>query len=121
MRAILDFVFVFLALISTTTTFSAAEMGNSPAKDFGREAAGILSKRVMMQPSAANIETATMAAGCFWGLELAFQRVPGVVHTEVGYTQGQKANPTYEEVCSGSTGHTEALRVKYDPNIVTYP
>ena len=53
-------------------------------------------------------------------LELAFQRMPGVISTHVGYTQGQTPNPTYKEVCTGTTGHTEAIRVIYDPNIVPY-
>lgn len=56
-------------------------------------------------------------SGCFWGVELAYQRVPGVLETEVGYIDGQKKNPTYQEVCSGTTGHTEALRVNFDPRI----
>ena len=51
-------------------------------------------------------DTAVFAGGCFWGIELAFQRVPGVVKTEVGYAQGLKKDPTYEEVCSGQTGKT---------------
>jgi len=59
-------------------------------------------------------------SGCFWGIELAFQRVPGVVETEVGYCQGLKKNPTYEEVCSGSTGHAEAVRVTYDTTAIRY-
>jgi methionine-S-sulfoxide reductase len=71
-------------------------------------------------PTSKKIDIATFAAGCFWGLELAFQRVPGVIQTEVGYTQGNKKNPTYEEVCSGSTGHTEAVQVRYDPHMVSY-
>lgn len=58
--------------------------------------------------------------GCFWGIELAFQRVPGVVKTEVGYTQGVKKNPAYEEVCSGTTGHTEAVQVTYDTTAIKY-
>lgn len=65
-------------------------------------------------------ELATFAGGCFWGIELAYQRVPGVSQTWVGYTQGQKPSPTYEEVCSGRTGHTEAIHLHYDPNEVSY-
>lgn len=58
--------------------------------------------------------------GCFWGIELAFQRVPGVVKTEVGYTQGTKKNPTYDEVCTGTTGHTEAVQVTFDASAIRY-
>lgn len=67
-----------------------------------------------------NLQVATFAGGCFWGLELAYQRVPGVVYTAVGYTQGPEENPTYGQVCSGATGHTEAVCVYYDPNECTY-
>ena len=63
---------------------------------------------------------ASFAGGCFWGLELAFQRVPGVVYTAVGYTQGTEAGPTYSQVCAGATGHTEALVVYYYPKDVSY-
>ncbi|KAK4351187.1 hypothetical protein RND71_030500 [Anisodus tanguticus] len=58
---------------------------------------------------------AQFGAGCFWGVELTFQRVPGVTKTEVGYTQGYLHNPTYEDVCSGTTFHSEVVRVQYDP------
>jgi len=67
-----------------------------------------------------NLAVATFAGGCFWGLELAYQRVPGVVYTMVGYTQGEETEPTYNQVCSGATGHTEAVSVYYDPNETTY-
>lgn len=66
------------------------------------------------------MELATFAAGCFWGVELAFQRIEGVVSTSVGYAQGQKEAPTYEEVCSATTGHTEAVRVVFNPTVVSF-
>lgn len=68
----------------------------------------------------AGYKLATFAGGCFWGLELAYQRVPGVVKTSVGYTGGHDQEPTYNSVCSGFTGHTEAVQVTYAPQEVTY-
>jgi len=72
------------------------------------------------QPSNQVLDTACFAGGCFWGLELAYQREPGVVATAVGYAQGHQDSPTYREVCSGSTGHTEAVQVRFDPTKVSY-
>jgi peptide-methionine (S)-S-oxide reductase len=65
-------------------------------------------------------EFACFGAGCFWGVELAYQRVPGVYKTEVGYTHGQMHMPSYEAVCSGATGHSEVVRVQYNPAEVSY-
>lgn len=65
-------------------------------------------------------EFAQFGAGCFWGVELAFQRVPGVTRTEVGYSQGNVHDPTYEDVCSGATNHNEVVRVQYDPTACKY-
>ena len=65
-------------------------------------------------------ELATFAGGCFWCMEPPYDKLPGVVATISGYTGGGKVNPTYKEVSSGSTGHTEAVQVVYDPKKVTY-
>ena len=66
------------------------------------------------------IATATFAGGCFWCVEEAFDKLPGVVSTVSGYMGGTKKHPTYEEVSSGRTGHTEVVQVKYDPTKVSY-
>jgi peptide-methionine (S)-S-oxide reductase len=92
----------------------------------GRQAAMPVSDRhevlgtALTPPYPAGSQIAEFGLGCFWGAERSFWQVPGVVSTSVGYEGGFTPNPSYEEVCSGRTGHTEAVRVVFDPAVVSY-
>ncbi len=67
-----------------------------------------------------NLETAILGAGCFWCTEAAFSRIKGVVSVEPGYSGGHKENPTYEEVCTGTTGHAEVAKIIFDSDVVSF-
>ena len=67
-----------------------------------------------------NTHVATFGAGCFWGIQYEFDKLDGVIKTTVGYSGGDKENPTYDEVCSDKTGHVEVIEIKYDKNIISY-
>ena len=69
---------------------------------------------------AERIEEATLAGGCFWCLEAVFQEVEGVQSVQSGYSGGRRPNPSYEQVCSGATGHAEVVQVRFDPSVVSY-
>jgi peptide-methionine (S)-S-oxide reductase len=73
-----------------------------------------------LAPTDAQLRQAMFGMGCFWGAERMFWETPGVVSSNVGYAGGSTPNPTYEEVCTGGTGHTEVVRVFYDPSLVSY-
>tara|TARA_R110002167_G_scaffold113471_1_gene286509 strand:- start:5 stop:652 length:648 start_codon:yes stop_codon:yes gene_type:complete len=92
----------------------------------GREQAVTIQERhfvngnPLVPPMPAGIQSAVFALGCFWGAERVFWRLDGVFSTAVGYAGGHTVNPTYQEVCSGMTGHTEVVRVFFDPATISY-
>lgn len=65
-------------------------------------------------------EVATFGAGCFWGVQAAFEKIKGVIRTEVGYAGGKTKTPTYELVCAGDTGHAEVVKIVFNPNVTSY-
>jgi len=103
-----------------TDLISAAEALPGRAAPMSVPATHAVNGAPLKPPFPAGTVEAVFGMGCFWGAERLFWKIPGVVSTSVGYTGGHTPNPTYEEVCSGLTGHTEVVRVIFDPAKVSY-
>src|ERR1700761_9017188 len=84
------------------------------------EDAVVIPAPAMDVPPADGVQTAVIAGGCFWGVQGVFQHTAGVVNAVSGYAGGSKANPSYEEVSTGSTGHAESVQIKFDPKKISY-
>jgi peptide-methionine (S)-S-oxide reductase len=110
--------FAFMKKMKTLLPAEATLPGRSaempvPEKHF-------VNRHPLKAPFPAGLEQAVFGMGCFWGAERLFWQTPGVYSTSVGYAGGQTKNPTYEEVCSGMTNHTEAVMVVFDPKVLSY-
>jgi len=105
---------------------NSASMRFIPVESLDKEGYGEFTKlfdkenKKAFQPENSKEELATFAAGCFWGVESILSKIEGVFETTVGYTGGHLKNPTYELLCTGRTGHAEAVLIKYDPGITSY-
>jgi peptide-methionine (S)-S-oxide reductase len=107
-------------LARKTTLVPAAEALQGRAMPMSVPEKHYVNGHPLQGPLPAGLEQAVFGLGCFWGAERKFWQTPGVYVTAVGYAGGYTPNPTYEEVCSGRTGHTEVVRVVYDPKQLSY-
>jgi peptide-methionine (S)-S-oxide reductase len=109
-----------MSLFAKTTLPAADQALPGRSREMAVPAAHVVNGAPLKPPFPQGIEVAYFGLGCFWGAERLFWKLPGVYSTAVGYGGGITPNPTYEEVCSGQTGHTELVLVAYDPAKITY-
>ena len=109
-----------LFMRKTTALPSAAEALPGRATPIPTATTHFVNGRKLQPPYPAGLEQAVFGLGCFWGAERLFWKLPGVYTTAVGYSGGYTKNPSYAEVCSGRTGHTEAVLVAYDPKVLPF-
>lgn len=121
------FTFCMLAIALVVGVVSAQGLGsNAQAKPVQEEAnvestppADVLPASTT-QPQEKKLETATLGAGCFWCVEAVFQKLKGVESVESGYMGGHTLNPTYKQICTGTTGHAEIIQIKFDPSVISF-
>ena len=111
---------MFSFLSKPSTVPAAAEALPGRADPIPTASQHFVFDRPLKEPVPDGMEEAMFGMGCFWGVERMFWKLPGVYMTMVGYAAGPTPNPTYEEVCSGQTGHNEVVRVIYDPTVIEY-
>mmetsp|Transcript_21540 Transcript_21540/g.41880 ORF Transcript_21540/g.41880 Transcript_21540/m.41880 type:complete len:211 (+) Transcript_21540:110-742(+) len=108
-----------MGILASLSKFMGGPRDYAELTGWPGEAGGYAKEGVVKATSKDGHSIATFGGGCFWGVELLYQRVPGVIGTAVGYSQGKSEHPAYEAVCSGTTGHTEVVQLTYDPKVVS--
>ena len=103
-----------------TVLFAACTLGSVIYTRLARAGQPGAAPATESKPAGGRVEVATFAGGCFWGIQDRFDKIHGVLNTAAGYTGGTLKHPTYEDVCSHTTGHAEAVRVEFDSGVVTY-
>ena len=108
--------YIFLSILMNITLISFAQNGHSPDNKMKNVKFETAKKENMKQGT----DTATFGGGCFWCVETVYQELKGVNSVTSGYSGGQRENPSYEQVCSGATGHAEVVEIVYDPSIISF-